>query len=436
MTWWKTFKDPELERLIESARNENLDLKMVGLRIDQARAEQSANRGALYPKISGVGDVARVSNLLPFNIPQGGANPTATTNSFNYFLSGFDAVWEIDLFGRLRHKLEASKAETQASAEEYREAMMLISAEIGRDYSRYRGLQNQRDLLLERHRLLQQTEKLIENRVENGLEPLDRLARAKAQSETIQGELRSVEGGITTSRQDIEKLTGKKPNALLMRLTETRDIPMSDERRLLTQPADTLRLRPDIRSAELQLQAATSRQGAAIAELFPKISIAAFLGIRNTDLENLFRSSSFAWASGSSISQPIFNFGQIRAGIDLAEARQREAYFDYEKTVLEALHECESTLIEFLKEEKRKEDLERSTSALHQAANMAEARYRGGLGTLQDALSAQISANEERARLIESRVLLAQKLIAVYKAIGGGGQSPIRIEEEPLRPWG
>lgn len=435
--WWKTFKDPELDRLIEAAHNQNLDLKKVSYRIEQARAEQSATRGALFPKIGGTGDFYRLSHMLPFNVPHYSNIPYATGNTFNYFLSGFDAIWEIDLFGRLRRKLEASEAETQASREEYREAMMLISAEIGRHYTQYRGLQNQRSLLDERYRLVKETGDLIEARANGGLEPRDGTSRLHAQSEALQAEIRSLDANITTRRQEIEKLIGQQPNALLVRLSETRDIPMADERRLLTQPAETLRLRPDIRSAEFQLQAATSRQGAAIAELFPKISIAAFLGIRNTDLESMFRSSSFAWASGTTISQPIFNFGQIRAGINLAEARQREAYLEYEKTVLEALHECESTLIEFLKEEKRKEDLERSLAAMNEAAELAEIRYKNGLGTLQDALSAQISANEEKARLTESKVLLAQRLMAVYKAIGGGsGQNPLPLEEDPLRPWG
>jgi len=204
----------------------------------------------------------------------------------------------------------------------------------------------------------------------------------------------------------------------------------------LTQPADAIRLRPDIRAAEFELESATATQGAAIAELFPKISIAAFLGLRNSDLENLFRSSSFAWASAASVSQPIFNFGQIRAGINLAEARQSEAYLHYEKTVLSALHETEVALLEFLKEEQRVDHLEQSVALLEETHQLGKIRFQNGLETLQNVLSKEIDAHRERIRLIQSRSTRSIRLVALFKALGGAGQQPVELKEEPLRPWG
>lgn len=184
------------------------------------------------------------------------------------------------------------------------------------------------------------------------------------------------------------------------------------------------------------MQSATATQGAALAELFPKISIAAFLGLRNSDLENLFRSSSFAWASAASVSQPIFNFGQIRAGINLAEARQQEAFLQYEKTVLEALHETEISLAEFLKEERRLDHLKRSVAHLEASRQMAGVRFNNGLETRQDLLTQEINVNRERIRLIQSTASQTIRLIAVFKALGGAGQQPVDLKEEPLRPWG
>lgn len=426
--WWKSFNDSELDRLIEGARTQNFDLRIAMAKIDQARSEQNANRAALFPRIGAVGDVARISNLLPFTLPRG--------NNFNYFLSGFDAIWEIDLFGRLHRKLEAARAQTAASAEESREAFVLLSAEIGRQYTTYRGLQ-QEALLLERMlKLLKENVRLAEHRIENGLAPKDEAEQVRSLVESTQSELRSVESGLSTTRHKIEALIGQKPDALKLRLAAPQAVPKSDERRLLTQPADALRLRPDIRAAEFELVSATATQGAAIAELFPKISIAAFLGLRNSDLESLFRSSSFAWATAASISQPIFNFGQIRAGINLAEARQKEAYLHYEKTVLEALHETEISLSEFLKEEMRKEHLQKSVAHLEASRQMAEVRFKNGLETRQDLLTQEIDVNRERIRLIQSETTQSIRLIAVFKALGGAGQQPVDLTEEPLRPWG
>jgi NodT family efflux transporter outer membrane factor (OMF) lipoprotein len=426
--WWKSFNDPELDRLIEDARAQNFDLRIAMTKIDQARSEQNANRAALFPRIGAVGDVARISNLLPFTLPRG--------NNFNYFLSGFDAIWEIDLFGRLHRKLEAARAQTAASAEESREAFVILSAEIGRQYLTYCGLQQEALLLENTLKLLKQNVLLAEHRIENGLAPKDEAEQVRALVESTQSELRSVESELSTTRHKLEELIGRKPDALKVRLASSRTVPKSDERRLLTQPADALRLRPDIRSAEFELESATATQGAAIAELFPKISIAAFLGLRNSDLENLFRSSSFAWATAASVSQPIFNFGQIRAGINLAEARQNEAYLQYEKTVLAALHETEVALSEFLKEEQRTGHLKKSVAHLEETHQMEEVRFQNGLETLQDVLTQEIDLNRERIRLIQSETTRGIRLIALFKALGGAGQQPIDLKEEPLRPWG
>lgn len=427
-TWWKSFNDPELDRLIAEAQGQNFDLRVAMTKIDQARSEQNANRAALFPRIGAVGDVARVSNLLPFNLPRG--------NNFNYFLTGFDAIWEIDLFGRLHRKLEAAKAQTAVSVEEVREAFVLLSAEIGRHYTNYRGLQQQALLLESNLNFLKEKSWLTEDRINHGLASKDEAEQIQSLVESTQSDLRSTESELTTTRHQLEELIGRKPNALMVRLASPGKIPKSNERRLLTEPADALRLRPDLRAAEFELESTTANLGAAIGELFPKISIAAFLGLRNSDLENLFRSSSFAWATAASMSQPIFNFGQIRAGINLAEARQQEAYLHYEKTVLEALHETEIALAEFLKEESRVNHLQKSVAHLESSRQMAEIRLKNGLETRQDLLTQEIDLNRERIRLIQSMTSQTIRLIAVFKALGGAGQLPIDLKEDPLRPWG
>lgn len=427
-TWWKAFNDPRLNRLMEQALAGNLDLKMAFSRIQQARAERRANRADLFPRVGGNAVAARVDNLLPF----GGQG----SQPLNYFLTGFDAIWEIDVFGRLRRKLEAASARTDSVMEEYRQSWVIVSAELARVYIEYRNLQNQlriteRTLDAQRHTL-----DLTRQLYREGLGTRYDVARAESQVDTTAARVPSLEGALVSEGHRIEILVGAKPGALRVVLTEPGGVPQSADRHLLTTPTEALRYRPDIRKAERNLAAATATQGAAFAELFPKISVAAFAGLQNSDLENLFRSSSFAWASGSAVTQPIFNFGRIRAGIDLADARQQEAYFNYEKAVLEAVHEAETAITQFLKEEQRRATLVRSVLELKEALQQANLRYREGLATFLEVLDAERAVYAEELELARSQAQTSINLIALYKALGGAGQLDVKPVEEPIRPWG
>ncbi len=427
-TWWTAFDDPKLNHLIAQARSGNLDLRIACSRVEQARAEQRANRAELFPRVSADAVAARVDNLLPF--AGQGAPP------FNFFLTGFDALWEIDVFGRLRRKLEAAAAQTEAATEDYREAWVILTSELARHYTEYRSLQNQQRITRANLAAQQKTLALTEQLYREGLAANYETERAQSEVEDTAARIPSLAGQLASAQHRIEILIGAKPGALDAGLAAPGAVPSADARRLLTKPAETLRYRPDVRSAERKLAAATATQGAAFAELFPKISIAAFLGLQNSDLENLFRSSSFAWASGSSITQPLFNFGRIRAGIDLADARQQAAYLSYEKAVLEALHETETAMKQFLTEEQRRENLARSLAHLRNALEQAERRYRAGLATFLEVLDAQRAVYAEELALAQSQAQTTANLIALHKALGGAGQLEVKPVEESLRPWG
>jgi len=428
--WWKTFNDPTLDRLIDRAQRGNLDLKLAFTRIEQARAERLANRADLFPKVGAVAVPARFDNVLPSqDLRQG---PSAT----NFFLAGFDAIWEVDVFGRLRHKLEAATAVTESATETYREAWVMLTSEVARTYTEYRNLQNQlritqANLASQRHTL-----DLTQQLFDEGVGTRYDVARARAQTEITEARMPTLEAQLTAMQHHLEVLIGEKPGALQMQLAVSADLPSSAARQLLTTPAETLRYRPDVRMAERDLAAATATQGAAFAEFFPKISVAAFAGFQNSDLENLFRSTAFSYASGSAIMQPIFNFGRIRAGVDLADARQKEAYLQYEKTVLEALRETETVMTQFLQEEQRRQKLARSITDLKESWRLADLRYREGISTFLDVLDAERILYLEELNLAQSQSQTTLYLIALYKALGGAGQLEVKPVDEPLRPWG
>jgi NodT family efflux transporter outer membrane factor (OMF) lipoprotein len=428
-TWWTSFNDRGLNRLMERAQRGNLDLKIAYTRIEASRAERRANRADLFPKVSAIALPFYQDNLLP--------GASSGSNGSGFFLTGFDALWEIDVFGRLRRRLEAATAMTESASEDYRHAWVALSAELAREYTEYRNLQEQLRITAANLAAQRQTLELTRRLFDEGVGARHDVTRASAQTETTAAQIPELESQLTAAQHRLELLIGAQPGALGRELAAPGKAPVpAAPRAILTAPADTLRQRPDIRRAERGLAAATAQQGAALAELFPKISVAAFVGMQNSDLENLFRSSAFSWASGSAIMQPIFNFGRIRAGIDLADARQQEAYLAYQKAVLDALRETETAMTQYLKEEQRRQGLNRSVNDLNESARLSELRYREGVATFLEVLDAQRVLYAEELALAQSEARHTIYLIALYKALGGADSLELKPAADPVRPWG
>ena len=233
----------------------------------------------------------------------------------------------------------------------------------------------------------------------------------------------ALEAKLIGMLRQLELLIGQHPGSLAKELSPLGAVPQASGVNLLTSPAATLRNRPDVRIAERQLAAATALQGSAVAELFPKISLSAFLGLGNTDLESLFKSASFTYGTAANLLQPLLNFGRIRAGIELADARQQEAYLTYEKTVLEALRETETVLSKYLNEEWRRQLLLNSVQDLRESVRLSQLRYQEGVISFLDVLDSQRSLYAAEIELARSEADTSIYLIAVYKALGGGPEN-------------
>lgn len=428
--WWRSFGDPVLDALEQKAFEENLDLKSSLTRIDQTRAERSAHRASLFPQVGAVAAGVETSNLIPRQTASG------TQSQWGVLATGLDAIWEIDVFGRLRRKLEASTAQNESALEEYREAWVILSAEIAREYVTYRNIETLIQISRDNEKAQKKTLHLTERLYAEGIGSRFDTTRETSLLRNTEAEIPRLEGLLSESQHKLEALVAQTPGSLKGLLNKAQPIPVPRDHAILVTPTEMLRLRPDIRAQERKLAAATATQGAAFAELFPKISVAAFMGVQNSDLENLFRSSAFSWASGSAIMQPIFNFGRIRAGIDLADARQKEAYYDYEQSVLEALKESETALKMLVKEEERRQQLEVSVQNLKEAHRLGELRYREGISTFLDVLETERALYVEEMNLEQSKAQTTLYLIAFFKAIGGAGSFKFEQPEDPLRPWG
>jgi len=421
-TWWKSFGDSQLNRLMDLALVDNLDLKMALTRIDQARADRRSIRAELFPQIDITAGGQRHQNLSPIY---------ARGVRFNLFELGFDALWEVDLFGRQQRRLEAASADLEVAKEEHAQALVTLTAELARSYVEYRNLQNQLRITRSNLEAQQHTLKLTERLFNEGVGTRHDVVRARAQAENTEAQIPTLEAGVIATLRQLEVLIGRQPGTLDGELNASGVLPMAMAQQLLISPAETIRWRPDIHVAERRLAAATAMQGAAIAELFPKVSLSAFLGLRNTDIETLFKSAAFSYSTAANMLQPLLNFGRIQAGIDLTKSQQQEAYLAYEKAVLEALRETETTLTRYLKEEVRRQTLARAVADQRESVRLSQLRYKEGVITFLDVLDAQRVLYAAEIELARSEAETSTNLIAFYKALGGGANAtPPEIARE------
>jgi len=409
--WWKSFGDVRLNYLMDAAMTDNLDLKIVLTRIDQARAERQGTRAELFPTVNVKSGAQRQENPLP------GLAPGIR---YNIFELGFDALWEIDLFGRVQRRLEAASADLEAASEEYLQSLVILTAELARSYVDYRSIQNQLQITHSNLIAQQHTLELTETLFREGVGTRHEVVRARALTETTMAQIPTLEAQLVGSLHQIEVLVGRQPGSLSENLNELASVPQAPGKEILASPAATIRNRPDIRIAERHLAAATAMQGTAIAELYPKISLSAFLGLRNTDVESLFKSAAFSYGTAANLLQPLLNFGRIRAGIDLANAKQKEVYLTYQKAILEALQETETALTKYLNEEIRRQMLARSATDLHESVRLAQLRFQEGVISFLDVLDAQRTLYVAEIDLARSEAEASTNLIAVFKALGGG----------------
>lgn len=412
--WWQGFGDVTLNQLMRQALVGNKDINIALVRIEQARAERRGTRAELFPSVNAKLGAQRQSNPMP------GIAPGLR---YNLFEIGFDALWEIDLFGRQQRRLEAATADLDAAAEQYAQTLVILTAELARSYIEYRNLQSLLTITQSNLDTMGKTLNLTDRRFQEGVGTRHDVVRARAQAEITEAQLPALQANKNACLRQLELLIGKQPGALTAKLAQPAPVPLLAGQKILMSPAETIRNRPDINIAERRLAAATAMQGAAIAELFPKISLSAFLGLRNTDIETLFKSVAFSYGTIANFIQPLLNFGRIQAGIDLAEARQQEAYLAYEKSVLEALRETETALTHYLQAEIRRQTLARAVTEQRESLRLSQLRYQEGVSSFLDVLDAQRALYAVESDLANAQADTAIYLIAVYKSLGGGANA-------------
>ncbi len=430
--WWQEFHDPTLDGLEKEAAAGNLTLQAAYLRIVEARMQIQSARAEGLPSLRASASYEReelgVAGILK---AQGGLPPGATSPAaqslistleapINLYQAGFDASWELDLFGRVRRSVEAARAQADQIVESRNDLLVSLEAELAQTYLQLRAAQSLRkitDALIDaQHQVVD----LTLNRRQHGLAGEADVQAARAQLASLQSGIPPLDQTLVTSRHALAILTGRSPTELDTAFDQSGELPAPPAEISVGVPSTLARRRPDIRNAEAALHLATAEVGVSIAALFPDISLTGNFGFRNTKPGYLFDWASHIYTVGPTVSLPIFQGGALIANVRLSKARAAEAALTYRQTVLSALQDVEDGLTGLQTDARRSAALAQAVRADRQSLDIDLNSYEHGLVSYVAVLTQQLQTVEAQQQLEQARLAQCIDLVKLYKALGGG----------------
>jgi NodT family efflux transporter outer membrane factor (OMF) lipoprotein len=396
--WWTALNDPALDALIQRAAERNLDLRIATARIDQSRARLRITTGERFPDLDGTGQATRFR--------------------------------EIDLWGRVRRSVESATADLAASMEDRRDVRVSLFAEVATTYIELRTIQDQLAIARSNVKTQEGSLELANSRFKNGISPELDVKQAESNLATTES---SIPGLAQRESQAINRLAlllGEYPARLRGELSKPAPTPLPPTRVVVGIPANLLRQRPDVRAAERRLAAQTAKIGVATADLYPQFTLSGNIGWTADNGGNLIGSDSRTWGIGPSMSWNLFDGGRVRGRIDLEDARTEESLATYERTILTAVEEVENALTAYVREQERRDALDRAVEAARRAAELSRDQYKKGLTDFNNVLDSERTVLQLEDDLATSRGRVTANLAALYKALGGGWKRPAVVVEE------
>ena len=425
---WSTFDDPMLTSLIERAASANLDLRVAMLRIDEARAQRAVSAAAYWPAVSV--DAAysrqRLSETTPTgslfgsvgNLKPPGGAAISIPNPYNQFQLSANASWEIDLFGRVRRAVEAADANVQVSVEDQHSVAVSVLADVAQNYLHLRGAQSSLSTARENLATIEELLDLTRQRRAAGLTTDIDVSNAAAQAAATRAQLPSFELQITQNINQLSQLLGREPEALRGELDAPAPLPSLPRDVPIGLPAELARRRPDIREAEASLHAATAQIGVAVADLFPRLTLAANGGFQSETTGKLLEWASRFGSMGPTLDLPVFDRGRWKA-VRLYDVRAQEAALAYQRTVLNALREVENAIAAYGADQERLGWLDATVSGNRDALTLSRQRYENGLSNFIDVLDAERTLQQNQLSLADSTTAVTTDLVGLYRALGG-----------------
>jgi outer membrane protein, multidrug efflux system len=418
--WWKSFNDPDLDALIGTAVQSNLTLRVAEGHVREARAAREVVAGGRWP--SAAASAAYSKNRYGAHAyPPIGAIPGVPLD-YNLYNVGFDAAWELDLFGGIRRAVEASSAEVGAAEYARRDVLVSVLAEVARDYIDARAYQERLDITRQNIAAQEAIVGLTRSRYQSGLASDLDVEQAAALLTATQAQLPALESGFAQSVYQLSVLLDEQPGAMLEKMSHATSIPLTPPAVPVGLPSDLLQRRPDVQRAERELAASSAQIGVAKADLFPKFSLVGALGITSTSTNNLLEYASRYYSAGPTVQWNLFAGGSLRANVRVQQARAEQALDTYRQTVLVALEDAENALVAYAKEQDRRRSLAQSVQSSQTAFQLSSELYRAGLVDFLNVLDTERTLFTARDGLVESTELVSLDLVQLYKALGGGWQ--------------
>ena len=414
--WWKSFQDAELDSLVARAAQSNLNIRAAVARVREARAAARVVSAGLAPTLDAAGSYTRdrysANGFPPF--------PPGVPVEADVYQAGFDAAWELDVFGGARRAAEAARADLAAAEFGRRNVLITVFAEVARHYVAARAFQRRLAVAGANLKAQEEILALTRDRFAKGLTGELDVKEADALLAATRAQTPVFESGFRDAVYQLALLLGQPPGALLDELTNAAPIPASPPAVPIGLPSDLLQRRPDVQQAERQLAAATARVGAAASALYPKFSLTGDAGLQSISAGDWFAAGSRFWTAGPTVQWRIFDAGRIRAGIAVQDARVDEALAAYEQTMLAAFTDVETALTAYAQEQTRRQYLEHAAEANKQAVALASDLYTHGLADFLRVLESRRALYQSQDAVVESERAVSSDLIALYKALGGG----------------
>lgn len=415
--WWRQFNDPLLDRLVVQAVDDNLDVATAKAKIREARATFRQQTGALLPTADGSGSATRNRSVAD-------AEPSV----YNQYKAGFDASWEVDLFGGRKRAAEAAGFAAEAANDDLADTLVTLIGDVTSYYVEARQYQALAALAERTARSQRQTAALTRDQLQAGTATGADSATADGQAASTEADIPSYRISYLQSVNRLAVLLGKSP-ADLQGLTEKRGkIPSPKMVAGLGIPADILTHRPDVRAAERRLAQYTAKIGQAEADRYPSICLTGNIASTANNLADVGRKSTISWSFGPSVSIPMFHGGQLKAAVEIAQAQRDQYYVAYQSAVLSAMEDVENAIVGLTQSQQRRAKLAVSVAAYRKAAQISQELNVAGATDRLDVLEAERALYTAESNLIQSQASIASYYISLHKALGGGWTGTINVE--------
>jgi len=420
--WWESLQDPVLDTLLTQALKSSPSIAEAQARVREARALAGIAGAGRFPVADAGGLYTRNlgSENVPTGVPPGGLGPGIHSNLWQ---AGFDASWEMDVFGGVRRTIEAANANYEAVTEDRADVVLTLLAEVARNYVEVRGAQRRIEVARKDLAIEQDLETLTQSLFNAGLAPRQDLLRAQAQVSHIEAAIPDFDTDARAAAYRIAALVGRPFGEIEAELTASRPIPQAASEVPVGMPSELLQRRPDVRAAERRIAAANARIGVAQSDLYPHFSLTGAAGIESLSFSSFATASSGYYQIGPGITWRIFDAGAVRFRVRAESARTDAALADYERSVLDAFRDVETALVSYANEKVRRDELAAEATADAKATEIAKLLYEKGVESFLPVLDAERALYAADDALAQSERDSTLALIALYKSLGGGWQS-------------